>query len=131
MRVMGICVIILGLAAIVFGILFIPQATSARQQVADSIAPLPLGQLDSHYDTVSDSYDQLMMAEEPNIQAKTAQPSSMYNYLSAQRSLLGLAKANVGTATMVLIMGVVDILVGLGLVLAGLGILRQAQSTSK
>jgi len=39
MRVLAILVIILGIAAIVFGILYIPQANSARQKVADSLTP--------------------------------------------------------------------------------------------
>ena len=43
MRVMAVIVVILGLASLVFGILFVTQAASAEQEIADSIAPLPLG----------------------------------------------------------------------------------------
>ena len=54
MRVLAILVIILGIAALVFGILFIPQANSARQKVADSLtSPVNLDNLDATYDQVS------------------------------------------------------------------------------
>lgn len=128
MRIMAIIVIILGLAAVVFGILFIPQANSARQQVADSIAPLTLSEVNDKYDAVAAKYTAIKNAEEPKIQAGQAMPSDMYNYLSAQRALLGLAKSNIGTAKMVMTSGIIDILVGVGLLLGGLALLRKAQS---
>ena len=61
-----------------------------------------------------------MQAEEPNIQAGKAQPSSNLAYLTANQAGLGLAKSNVGTATMVLMMGIVDVLIGLGLFVGGM-----------
>ena len=64
-----------------------------------------------------------MAAEEPNIQAGKAAPSAMYNYLSAQRALLGLAKANMGTVDAVRTNGIIDIVTGLGLVLAGVALM--------
>jgi hypothetical protein len=130
MRALAVIVVILGLAALVFGILFIPQASSAEQEIADSVAPLTLDQVDAKYDAVVVKYDALKAAEEPQIQAKTAAPSATYNYLSAQRALLGLAKSNMGTAKFVRLNGIIDILVGLGLVLAGLGLLRKSQSAA-
>jgi hypothetical protein len=129
MRVMAILVIILGLATLVFGILFIPQASSGEQEIADSVAPLKLSEVNDHYDAVSAAFNQYMAKEEPAIQTHTAEASATYNYLSAQRALLGLAKANMGTAKMVRTTGIVDIIAGLGLVLAGLALLRKAQST--
>jgi hypothetical protein len=128
MRVMAILVILLGIATLVFGILFIPQANSGDKEIADSVAPLKVSEVDAHYDAVSAKYDQAMMAEEPAIQMGQAMPSAMYNYLSAQRALLGLAKANIGTTKMVRTTGIVDILAGVGLVLAGFALLRKAQS---
>jgi hypothetical protein len=120
MRILGAIVIILGLAVLVFGILFIPQASSAEKEIADSVAPLTLSQVDGKYDAVSMKYDQLKMAEEPNIQGGTAAPSATYNYLSAQRALLGLAKSNIGTAKLVRTHGIINIVLGLGLILTGL-----------
>jgi hypothetical protein len=128
MRVIGVIVIILGLAALVFGILFIPQASSAEKEIADSVAPLTLDQVNDKYDAVAAKYNQLKMAEEPGIQAGTAAPSPTYNYLAAQRALLGLAKSNIGTAKFVRTNGLIDIIVGLGLVLAGFVLLRKSSS---
>jgi hypothetical protein len=130
MRALAVIVIILGLAALVFGILFIPQASSAEQEIADSVAPLTLDQVDAKYDAVAVKYDALKAAEEPQIQAKTAAPTINYVYLSAQRALLGLAKSNIGTAKFVRLNGLIDILVGLGLVLSGLVLLRKSQSAA-
>jgi len=124
MRVLGIIVIILGLASLVLGILFIPQAASGHKQVADSVAPLTVDQINPQYDKVSATFDKLMAAEEPKIQ-QGADPSPMYNYISAQRALLGLAKANVGTVSAVRTNGIIDIILGVGLVLTGVVIFRQ------
>jgi hypothetical protein len=128
MRILGVIVTILGLAAIVFGILFIPQASSAEKQIADSVAPLQLDQVNDKYDAVATKYDQIKMAEEPNIQGGKAAPSATYNYLSAQRALLGLAKANIGTAKFVRTNGIIDIIAGLGLVLTGIVLLRKSSA---
>jgi len=128
MRAIAIIVVILGLASLVIGILFITQAASAKQEVADLIAPLALDELDAKYDAVKAKADAAKAAEEPQIQAGQAAPSAMYNYLSVQRTSLGLARSNVGTADAVRVNGLVDIGVGLGLVLAGLGLLRKAQA---
>jgi hypothetical protein len=122
MRVLGILCIILGIAAVVFGILFIPQANSAKQQVADSLtAPVTLDNLDATYDQISAMFDQLKAS---------GMPSSDPQYVMAlgQRTSMGLARANVGTAKMVMTSGIIDIIVGLGLVLGGFGLLRKAQT---
>jgi hypothetical protein len=117
MRVLGILCIILGIAAVVFGILFIPQASSAEQKVADSLtAPVTLGTLDATYDGI----DQKVTAMSPT--------DPQYVMYFSQRTSLGLARANIGTAQMVRMNGIIDIIVGLGLVLAGFGLLRKGQS---
>ena len=126
MRVISLIVAILGLAVLVFGILFIIQAGSGEREIAASVAPLTLDQVNAKYDVVAAKYDQIKMAEEPAIQAQTAMPSAMYNYLSAQRALLGLAKANIGVAKFVRLSGVVNIILGLGLVLGGFTLLRKS-----
>lgn len=120
MRAMAIIIVILGLASLVFGILFVTQGASGKQEVADSIAPLPLDQLDAQYDAVTEQYNQMKGAGAP--------PSTDFNYLYGNKVGLGLARANVGTASFVLTTGVVNIILGLGLVLAGLGMLRKIQS---
>jgi hypothetical protein len=128
MRALAVIVIILGLAALVFGILFIPQASSAEKEIADSIAPLPLNQVEAKYDAAKAAATAQAAKEADQI--KVANPSATYLYLSGQRTSLGLAKANIGTAKFVRLNGIIDILVGLGLVLAGLGLLRKSQSAA-
>lgn len=121
MRVLGICIIILGIAALVFGILFIPQASSAKQKVIDSLtAPVTLDTLDATYDQISGAFDQLKA---------NGMPSSdpQYVMVLGQRTSLGLARSNIGTASMVMTSGIMDIILGLGLVLGGFGLLRKAQ----
>ena len=120
MRAIAIIVVILGLAAFIFGILFVTQGASGKQEVADSIAPLALEDLEGTYDTVKTQYEQAV--------ASGQMPASDLNALANKKTGLGLAKANKGTADMVRTSGVVDICVGLGLVLAGLGLLRKAQA---
>jgi len=122
MRVLAILVIILGIAAIVFGILYIPQANSARQKVADSLTPpVTLDNLDATYDQISGSYDQIKASGMP--------PNDpQYVMVLGQRTSLGLARSNVGTARMVLTNGIIDIILGLGLVLGGFALLRRVQS---
>lgn len=107
-----------GIAVIVFGIVFTIQSGSAKQQVADSIAPLTLNHLNASYDSVTEHQKTIMAAEEPNIQAGKAAPSAMYNYLTIQRTSLGLAKSNIGVANLVLTMGIIDIVLGIGVILA-------------
>ncbi|MBN1692345.1 MAG: hypothetical protein JW845_02190 [Dehalococcoidales bacterium] len=125
MRVLGAIVIILGLATLVFGIIFIPQANAGEQEIADTVAPLTLDEVSEKYDAVVVKYDQIKMAEEPAIQAGTAGPSSMYNYLGQQRALLGLAKASMGTTAFIRMMGIVSIFIGAGLIMTGVVLVRK------
>ena len=117
MRAIAVIIIILGLASLVFGILFTTQSVTARQEVADSIAPLPLDKLDAQYDQLKASIDQMKAAgNEPPLE------------LTVQKSGLGLARSNAGNARAVMMYGLIDIIVGLGLVLTGIAMLRRLQS---
>ena len=117
MRAMAIIVVILGIASLVFGILFVTQAASAENEVAESIDPVTLDELDERYDQAKQGIKDMETAGmEVDVATKL------------QKTGLGLAKANYGTARAVRVNGVVDICVGLGLVLAGLALLRKAQS---
>ena len=126
MRIVSIVTIILGLAAIVFGVLFIAQAASGTTEIKTSIAPLTMDQVNPSYDKISANYEKQMAAEEPAIQSGKAAPSPMYNYLSAQRGLLGLAKANIGTVKAIRMLGYVNIGIGVALALAGVAMMRKA-----
>jgi hypothetical protein len=122
----AIVVTVLGVVCLVFGIIFIVQAGSAEQEIADEIQPLAIGEVDARYEAVSESQAALAAAEEPGIQAGTAAPSAMYNYLTIQRTSLGLARANIGLAGFVRTSGIIDVLVGLGLVLAGVVLFKKS-----
>jgi hypothetical protein len=126
MRGLSLLVIILGLVALVFGIIFLPQASSAEKEIAEQVAPLPVDQINPHYDTVTQAFNAQMAKEEPNIQAGKAAPSALYAYLSGQRALLGLAKANMGTASFVRMVGIIDILIGVGMIAAGFVLFRKS-----
>ena len=119
-RVIAMVVALIGVAILVMGILFVMQANTGKQKVADEISPIALSDLNAKYDTVKAGQEKVMAAEEPNIQAGKAAPSVMYDYLSAQRALLGLAKSNIETAKFVMMSGIVDIVLGIGLILAGM-----------
>ena len=64
-RVIGMVVAIIGVASLVMGIVFVVEANSGKQQVADDIAPLALTEVKPSYDTVTASNLQAMAAEEP------------------------------------------------------------------
>jgi hypothetical protein len=118
-RLIGMIVAIIGVASLVMGIIFIVQSNSAKKQIADSITPVKMSELNATYDTITAKHDAVMTSEEPQIQAGKAAPSATYNYLSAQRALLGLAKSNVGVAGFLQTSGVLDIVLGVGLLLVG------------
>ena len=115
MRAIAIIVILLGIASLVFGILFVTQAADAKQEVADSIAPLPLEDLNETYDTIKGSIADMEAAGmEPDLALKL------------KKTGLGLARANKGTAESVMYNGIVDIAVGVGLVLTGLALAKKS-----
>jgi len=130
-RLSAIAVIVLGVVGLVFGILFITQASSAEQAIADEIQPLTIAEVDPSYEAVKTNQMALAMTEEPQIQAGEAVPSTTYNYLTVQRASLGLAKSNIGLAAFVRTSGIINIIVGLGLILAGVGLFKQARSVAK
>jgi uncharacterized membrane protein HdeD (DUF308 family) len=114
MRLLALLVVILGIATLVFGIIFIPQASSARQQVKDSLSTgVTLDNLDDTYNTVDQQLSQL-----PNTDPR-------YLMVFSQRTSLGLAKANVGTAKVLQTMGIIDILIGVGLVFGGCALMMR------
>lgn len=118
-------IIAVGAVSLVFGIIFIMQAGSARQQVADDITPLTLDQLDVKYDEVVTKYNAMRTAEEPKIQAGQTAPSTTYNYLTIQKTGLGLARTNVGLADFVRTTGIINILLGVGFLFTGVLLMQK------
>ena len=130
MRIISILVAILGIAVIVFGAVFVVQANSAKNEVAASVAPLTLDQINPKYDEVAAKYNAIKAAEEPKIQAGQAAPSVTYDYLSAQRALLGLAKNSIGTAKFAMMSGYVTIIIGLGMVLSSFWMMKKGMNAA-
>jgi hypothetical protein len=122
MRAIGIIVLILGVASLVLGVLLIPQAYSAEDEIAESIAPLPLDQVDPQYDAVKAKYTQMKESGAP--------PSVEYNYLTVQKTGLGLTRSQIGLASLTRTIGIVNIILGVGLILAGIGLMRKGQSSA-
>lgn len=129
MRSLGSLIIIaVGAASLVFGIIFIVQSGSAKQQITDDIAPLTIDEVDARYDAVVAQQNGIRALEEPKIQAGQAAPSAMYNYLTAQRASLGLARTNIGLVGFTRMTGIIDIVLGVGMLFAG-ALLMQKKTT--
>jgi len=110
--VSAIMVAIIGVACIVFGIMFIMQANSSQQKVADELAPIQISEVNAKYGQVSGA---LEAATDP------AQITS----LTLTKTSLGLAKSNIGTIKFVQNSGILNIIIGAGFLLAGLGLLKK------
>lgn len=126
MKTLAIIVVILGLASIVMGIIFVLNSGTARDEVAESIAPVTLADLDGRYDQVKSAQMQTAQAEGAAIQQ--GNPSSTYVWLTLQRTSLGLARSNVGIADLTMIMGYLNIVIGIGLIIVSLGMFRRANA---
>lgn len=114
MRLLALLVVILGIATLIFGIMFIPQASSGKQEVVESLSTgVTLDNLDDTYDMVD---QQLTQVPKDNPQ---------YLTLFAQRTSLGLARANVGIAKMANTVGIVNIIIGVGLIFGGCALMMR------
>jgi uncharacterized membrane protein HdeD (DUF308 family) len=123
MRLLALVVIILGIAVLVFGIIFIPQASNAKQKVADSLTSgVTLDNLDDKYDQINGAYDQLKASGMPS-------SDPQYVMVLGQRTSLGLAKSNVGLAKVLNTVGIINILIGVGLIFGGCAlVMRRSQN---
>ena len=125
MRVIAIIVMILGLASLALGVLFVTESFSAEDEIAESIAPLPLDDVDSRYEQVKEQQSAMRAMEEPAIQGG-ADPSAKYNYLTLKRTSLGLTRSQIGLASFTRTSGIINVVLGAGLILAGIGLLRKS-----
>jgi hypothetical protein len=108
MRILALVTLILGLAAIVLGVVFMLNASSGNDEIAESVAPLTLYQVEPTYDQIV-AQVKLVPQTDPS-----------YLMLSGQRTSLGLAKANIASMKILRLNGLVDIIVGLGLAITGI-----------
>jgi hypothetical protein len=110
MRILSLVTLILGLAAIVLGVVFMMNASSGNDEIATSVAPLTL-------DQVGPTYDQLVAAVS---QMPKTDPSYVATF--GQKTAIGLAKSNMANMKILKLNGIVDIIIGAGLLLAGLAL---------
>ena len=126
MKTLAILVVILGLASLVMGIILVINSGPARDEVAESINPLTLANLDAQYDQVKSA--QMQMAQQEGAAIQQGNPSSGYVWLTLQRTSLGLARSNVGLANLTQILGYVNIVIGIALVIVSLGMMRKTST---
>lgn len=119
MRVISILAAILGVVVLVMGIMFINQAGVAEEKVAKEIEPLKVSDVDSRYDAVKARQAQLAQAEGAALQA--GNPSMTYTYLTLQRTSLGLTRSNLGMADFIRMAGIINIVLGAGVILLAIG----------
>jgi hypothetical protein len=104
-------VAIVGVVCLVFGVMFILEAGNSQQEVADEVAPIALSELNATYDQISNAYSAYKGSNTPEESG----------YL-LQKTSLGLAKSNIGTIQFVRNMGILEIVLGGGLVLVSVGL---------
>ncbi len=126
MKTLAIIVVIIGLASLVMGTIFVFNSFSARDDVATSIAPLPVNNLNSQYDQVNQMQQAQTQQEGAAIQK--GDPSAGYVWLTLQRTSLGLARSNMGLANLTQILGYLNIVIGIALVIVSLGMLRRSNA---
>jgi uncharacterized membrane protein HdeD (DUF308 family) len=124
MKTLAIIVLILGLASLVMGVIFVINSGSARNEVADSIAPLPLGNLNAQYDQVRAGRLQMAPAEGAAINAGQA-PSALYSWMTLEETSLGLARSSAGVANLTMILGYLNLVIGIALIIVSLGMMRK------
>ena len=124
-RWMALIVVLLGVVSLVLGVALMGSAGSAKGQLAEDLKPLlTLDQVQARYDSVKPKQIAVAQAEEPNIQAGKAAPSTLYTYLTVSRAGLGLTRASLGLISLVRITGIMSLVSGIALVLAGLGLYK-------
>ena len=124
-RWMALLVVLLGVVSLVLGVALMGSAGSAKGQLAEDLKPLlTLDQVQARYDSVKPKQIAIAQAEEPNIQAGKAAPSTLYTYLTVSRAGLGLTRASLGLISLVRITGIMSLVSGIALVLAGLGLYK-------
>jgi hypothetical protein len=105
MKTIGaLLVTLIGVAAIVFGVLFIMEAGNSTDELAAEISPLTTSQVNATYDQIS--------------AALKASPQDVS--LALQKGSLALAKSTLSTIDFVQKSGILSIIMGAGFVLTGL-----------
>jgi hypothetical protein len=119
-NILSMLVILIGVVCIVFGAMFIMQAASSRDTVVDELAAsgVTTETLNAAYDQAKAGLAQATAAGEAGIE--TAQS------VGWQKASLGLAKSNLTTIDFVQKSGILAIVAGLGLSIAGVVSLKKS-----
>ena len=113
----AIAVAIIGVVCIVFGVMFIIEAGKGEQRVLDEIEPMGLAICD-----VNAAYGQASTALG---QAMQSGDSEVIQDAKLMKTSLGVIKSNIGTIKFVRNSGILEIVLGAGLVIAGIGFFKQ------
>jgi hypothetical protein len=129
-NILSILVAIIGVVCVVFGVMFIMQASSSRATVVDELksSGLTTATLNATYDQVKGALEQYTAANKAAAAGSAAAASSaeaMQSY-GYQKASLGLAKSNLSTIDFVVKSGILTIVIGAGFVLAGWAVMKKS-----
>jgi len=107
---------------IVFGVMFILEASSSRDTVANELqaSGLTIATVDAAYDQAKAGLAQALAAGAAG--TESAQSAGW------QKASLGLAKSNIGTIKFVQNSGILTIVIGVGLLLTGMGLMKKTNA---
>jgi hypothetical protein len=133
MRVIAVLIAVIGVFTLASGIVLITQAASAEQTISDQLQtglqPLQIGDVQAKYDEVTAQMVQMKQSELQQMAAGKPM-SSTYLTVVNQRTALGLSRSNIGMAQATRMNGIIDLVVGVSLVLAGLVLLSRRQNSA-
>ena len=119
-NILSILVAVIGVVCIVFGVLFIMSASSGKTTVVDELkaSGVTVDTLDAKYDQAKTGLAQALAAGAAG--NESAQSAGW------QKASLGLAKSNLAMVDFVQKSGILTIVIGAGLVLAGWGLMKKS-----
>jgi hypothetical protein len=119
-NLLSILVAVIGVVCIVFGVVFMMEASSNKKIVVDELATsgVTTETLDAKYDAAKAGLAQALAAGAAGTESAQS--------IGWQKGSLGLAKSNLNTIDFVQKSGILTIVIGAGLVLAGWGIMKKS-----
>jgi uncharacterized membrane protein HdeD (DUF308 family) len=110
-NLLSMLVAVVGVAAIVLGVVFIMQANSSKTTLENELAPVTLANLNATYDQVKAGLAQAQAAGDAAVETTQS--------LGWQKAALSVAKANAGTIQFVQMSGIAAIVLGVGFLCTG------------
>ncbi len=128
MRAIALVIAIIGVFTLAFGVVFITRAASAEQEISDQLQtglqPLALADVDAAYNKATDQMIQMKQSELQQLSTGKAVSDNYLNVVN-QRTSLGLTRSNIGIAQATRMNGIIDVVIGVSLILAGLVLLTR------